>query len=132
MIYSVTFQSLKSFTIPRWVKDKDYDTGPAHQHLRDARSIAGKTVDSPKIIASLIKESEEDSFVFILTNAQLEAFDAWVKKYELERWMVYRMERAVTNGNHPQNGRNLTLAVFASRQHVWRDMFSSKIEWSLA
>ena len=132
MIYSVTFNLLKSFIIPSWIKDTAYDRDPQHQHLRDARSLAGQMVDGAEIMASLIKESEEDSFVFILTNAQLEAFDAWVKKYELERWMVYRMERAVTNGNHPQNGRNLTLAVFASRQHVWRDMFSSKIEWSLA
>jgi len=83
-----------------------------------------------EIVADYIKESEEDSFLFIITNVQVEAFDKWIKKYKLEEFVTYRMERPVTNGNHLHNGRNLLFVAMCSKTHVWRDMFDETIKWS--
>ncbi len=124
MIYTVTFARISSTSpIPSIYKDRMYNTAKQFEYIRNVRPYIGKTFDYKKMVAEVIKESTEDSFVFIITNNQMEDFTKWIKENKLEEYGVYRMTQAITNGNHPHNGRNLLLVVFASKQHVWRDMF---------
>lgn len=124
MIYTVTFAHLVSdIPVPTYYQDRMYDTHKQYKYLRDLRPYVGMRFNYKKMAAEVIKESTEDSFVFIITNKQMEDFTKWIKENKLEKYEVYRMTQAITNGNHPDNGRNLLLVVFASKQHVWRDMF---------
>ena len=131
MIYSVTFQALQdAYAVPTYFANASYKIGAAFKYMRDLVPFINKKVNTFEMLADIIKESEEDSFLFIITNIQIPAFDKWVQKYKLEEFITYRMERAVTNGNHPYNNRNLTLIAMCSKTHVWRDMFDETIEWS--
>lgn len=129
MIYTSTFMNLSLYSnIPSYVTNASYNNGAQYERFRAVRPFAGKQFDTRRMMAEVIKESKEDSFVFILTNTQLESFKAWIEQYKLEEFEVFRMARPVTNGNHPKNGRNLTMVVFASKEHVWRDMFEDETE----
>jgi len=129
MIYTVTFANLgSSQAVPTYYNDNMYNTHKQYEYLRNLRPYIGQTFDYKKVAAEVIKESTEDSFVFIITNKQMEEFTKWIKENKLEEYEVYRMARPITNGNHTHNGRNLLLVVFASKQHVWRDMFEIEME----
>ena len=131
MIHSIVFQSLRdSYEVPSYFTNKMYSKHAVYKYIMDALPFINKKFNTFKILADIIKESEEDSFLFIITNVQVEAFDKWVKEHKLQEFITYRMERAVTNGNHPQNGRNLLFVAMCSKTHVWRDMFDESIEWS--
>ena len=81
--------------------------------------------NGPQFLAEAIKESKEDSFVFILVNQQLPEFDEWIKKFNLSECIMFRMHRPVTNNPYPDNGRNLTLVVMMSKDHPYHDMFKA-------
>jgi len=131
MIYSVTFHTLREeYSVPAYFANNSYKTGAGYQYIRDLAPFINKKVNTFKMLADTIKESEEDSFLFIITNTQIPSFDKWVQKYKLEEFITYRMERAITNGNHTHNGRNLLFVAMCSKTHVWRDMFDESIEWS--
>jgi len=132
MIYSVHWMGLanKIWSLPSYFMNSSYDGYPEYNWVRKARGWADKSINLREFLAEYIKESKEDSFVFILVNSQINEFNLWLTEKGLEEYVAYRMERPVTNGNHPQNGRNLTLVVMASKEHVWRDMFDPEIEWS--
>lgn len=127
MIYSITYQSLGVASIPSYYGNEEYKRHPEHRWMGRIAHLKG-SFNTKAICAEFIRESEEDSFVFILTNAQMENFNEWLEKEKLEELEVYRMPQPVTNGNHPQNGRNLTLVVLCSKKHVWRDMFETETE----
>lgn len=78
-----------------------------------------------QFLAEAIKESKEDSFVFVLTNIQLPSFDEWIKKFNLSEYIMFRMHRPVTNNPYPDNGRNLTLVVMMGKDHPYHDMFKA-------
>ena len=129
MIYTATFANLtRSSPVPTYYNDKMYNSNKDYKYIRDLRPYIGISFDYKKMMAEVIKESTEDSFVFIITNKQMEDFTKWIKENKLEEYEVYRMARPITNGNHTTNGRNLLLVVFASKQHVWRDMFETETE----
>ncbi len=84
-------------------------------------------VSAEPFFANLIKESKDDTFIFIITQqhtAQVVQFDAWVKRYELEEYVVFTPSTLIVNGNHPEKGPNLKLIVMASKEHAWREMFT--------
>jgi FMN phosphatase YigB (HAD superfamily) len=87
-----------------------------------AKELADACKDIHKVLAEYIKESEEDSFVFILTNQQLPSFNKWLEKYELKD-LIVADPAAVTNSVHISNGPNLNLRVLVSAKHLWRDMY---------
>ena len=89
--------------------------GYAHLH--------GKYINPRQLLAEVIKETEDCSFVFILTTVQLPEFRQWLIKNDLNDCVVYEMPQPITNGYHPENGRNLTLFTLCSPKHFWRDMY---------
>lgn len=87
-------------------------------------------------LANFIKTSEEDSFIFIisnkvfyrrqLTNGQinetmpLDDFENWLRKYDLEKLIVLRTG-LVINPVHVSSGPALTMFVLATPKHVMRE-----------
>lgn len=114
MIYHVFFGGVdgQSRQIPDWCV-------PA------LKPLVGKRIDGLSFLANIIKQSEEDSFIFILVNksGQEERFNKWVEEYELDNYIIFTPPTLVTNGVHPENGPNLRLVVMASSNHPMRDMF---------
>ena len=126
MIYHCSWVGLSTGSLySRYILDKVYDMTP---DIEVIRSLVDVLVDQKKIYAQIIKESTEDSFVFILTNSQLKEFEEWIKQNELEDYVMYKMPRPVTNDVHPENGRNLTLYVLCSPNHPMYDMFNEDEE----
>ena len=61
-------------------------------------------------LATVIKEAPpEDSFVFIITGPNLNAYHKWVLDNGLP--VAYETARQLTNLVHDESGRNLTLSV---------------------
>lgn len=73
----------------------------------------------PALVKTL-KGNEQDSHVFILTTEQEEGFEKFIKDYELESHIAYRMPYKVTNPNHQTAGRRLRLYLFQSPNHPQR------------
>jgi hypothetical protein len=124
MIYSMYFEMIRreSEHVAPWYARAE---GVMYEELC---KLAGKRVNISAMTAKVIKESEDDSFVFIITNPQMLEFNTWLSKYELEEYVVFRQERPITNSGHDYNGRNLNLIVLASKQHAWREMFETEEE----
>lgn len=100
--------------------------GRNHDYTKYAKH-AGKTFNLVRIMSDKIKESVNDTFVFINTVSQERDFDNFLDKYELKDLIVYQMPYYVTNQNHNQ-GRNLRVTVLASKEHFWRDWTPDEIE----
>ena len=115
MIYSIYFGGLSNATqVPYW-----YGNSP----VPALKKATGRRINTEEITANKIKSSQDDSFLFVITNPQLEAFERWIKAYGLEEYEVFRSP-PITNPVHLYNGRYLTLVVLASKEHAWRDMFN--------
>lgn len=112
MIYHILFANLYEKTISNW-------------SAQSLSPMVGKRIDGQAFLAGTIKESSNDSFIFILTvlNGQSHQFDVWVEKYGLKEYIVFEPPLAIENGVHSENGRNLRLVVMASLDHAWRDMY---------
>jgi len=117
MIYSMYWQGMQhtSYHIPGWMQTLGID------------DLIGKNVNVLEEVAVSIKESVDDSFVFIILNSNMEAFNKWLTRYGLTDMEVFR-SNAITNPVHTYKGRNLTLVVLASESHAWRDMFTNEFE----
>lgn len=108
-------------------ENPDHSSFQGYKHMLDC----GLNLESlPKghaktLLAEAIKESKEDSFVFILVNRQLEEFNNWLSRNNLTNHVMFRMHRPVTNHPYPDNGRNLTLVVLMSSDHPYHDMFKA-------
>jgi hypothetical protein len=126
MIYSCTFQAMNTrHFLPSYYNNyvshvKQYPE--YHKYVDAWEAVKGTPFNSFQLHADVIKESENDVFCYIITKPQAEDFKDWVKKYELEDYIIYE-GAYVTNGNHPSAGRNLSLVLFASKKHFWRDMY---------
>lgn len=112
MIYSMHWAGLQNtaYPISGWMQKIGID------------ELIGKRVNLLEEITASIKESVDDTFVFILLNDNLEGFNNWLRQYNLTDMEVFR-SNAITNPIHTDKGRNLTLVVLASESHAWRDMF---------
>ena len=115
MIYSIYFGALCTTTlVPTWY---------ANSPVPALKKATGRRINTEEITANKIKSSQDDSFLFVITKPQLEAFDQWIKTYGLKKYEVFRSP-PITNPVHLDNGRYLTLVVLASKEHAWRDMFN--------
>jgi hypothetical protein len=126
MIYSMYFEMVKRKRelIPDWWAKNRYSF-PEHKEISKQ---AGKILNFAAMTAKVVRESVDDSFVFIITNGQMFEFNTWLSEHGLTEYEVFRQARPITNAIHRDTGRNLTLVVLASDQHVWRDMFESEFE----
>lgn len=96
-----------------------------HQYYNLPDRFKGSTYNTQKMLADEIKESKDDSFVFIIPRSSLEtSFHAWLEKYDLEKFIVYKSE-GITNPIHSWQKHNLVLYVLASKEHFWREMYDS-------
>jgi hypothetical protein len=73
------------------------------------------------MVTEFIKQSENDTFVFILTDTQIDTFNEWTLSSGIEELIVYKMPRPITNMVHAGHGRRLTLVVISSAKHFWRE-----------
>jgi len=104
-------------------------TLPDYQWCKGLMGLSqSKGYNVRQIVTDMIKESDEDSFVFILTKNQWPEFSKWVTEEELKDLIIFKTEGGVTNGNHPQDKRNLNLVVFAGKNHPMWDMFTTEEE----
>lgn len=72
-------------------------------------------------MAKYIKDSMDDSFIYILTNPQLVEFEQWIKDFNLEDQVMFKMPRPITNPNHHEE-RRLTLVVLQSKNHFQKEL----------
>jgi len=109
---------------PEYCQTNGY--GITHDYTKYAKH-AGKTFNLYRKMSDKIKESVNDTFVFINTVSQERDFDNFLDKYELKDLIVYQMPYYVTNHNNNE-GRNLRVTVLASKEHFWRDWYSDDTE----
>lgn len=75
--------------------------------------------DTGKFLADYIKSGKSnDSFVFITTTNQESRMQSYMEKHGLKDFLSYEMPYAVTNNNHPGDGRKLRLRVFQSKKEA--------------
>jgi hypothetical protein len=89
----------------------------------------GTVLNLQELLATEIKETEDNSYIFILAKSQLQGFDTWIATYELKDLIAFRSEK-ITNDVHPSSGRNLTMFVMLSAKHWWRDELDASVEAS--
>lgn len=84
-----------------------------------------ESINPQKILGSIIKESKDNSFVFILTGNEevgmLQQFNQFLEREGLKDLVVFQ-PRAFTNFNYPDQTRNLNLVVLMSPTHWYRDL----------
>jgi len=115
--------------VPNWASNPAY----ADMAIKDPRGygwvtilkgLAGQEFNQFELTATLIKKTDDSHFIFIVTNHQKEAFDAWLTKYDLRKNISYEIERGFTNHQHHDTKRNLFLYVLASDNNIWRDLYA--------
>lgn len=95
---------------------------PQYQPYADLAWLdAPMKVNRKQLLAEAIKETDNNSFVFIILNEQMVDFNNWLDKYSLKENEVYRMAQPITNGKY--EGRRLNLIVLMSKKHAMHDMF---------
>ena len=89
-----------------------------------------RDINTAELLAEVIKESEDDSFVFITTknNNLDETLNDWIDKYNLRDYIVYESTDFITNPVHPHNKKNLKVYVMVSKEHFWRELTPEDIE----
>ena len=113
MIYDIYFNTLSEGPerYQNW-----YSTGP----------YSGKSYMKRKLLAQFIKQSEDNTFIFILpekSGMYTTFMNDFIKKYGLEENIVFEPSQALTNKIHLYNERNLRLVVLASSSHFWRELY---------
>ena len=89
-----------------------------------AASYRGKDINTARMLANFIRNSKDDSFVFILgkNGGQVDKFNKWIHEHKLEDYIICRPEYGITNQHHLDAPRNLFLVVMASKEHFIHDM----------
>lgn len=133
MIYSITWDRLHALNIPIRFGHADFATTyKNHAIYKYQIPLAGQHINLKKEFAKIIKESENDSFVFILTRVmhQYAHFQLWIKEYELEDYIMLDFKPGISNPNYTSISTygestvgNLQLVVMASKNHDHRDKF---------
>jgi hypothetical protein len=127
MIYHIHFNAIKTShltKIPDWYAG--YISKGAHvpENLKGLkREHLNVEFNQRQLVAKFMRGSSDNSFVFVITGLQMEEFTKFIKEENLEELEVFRSKQ-ITNYVHPYAGRNLTLVVFASKKHAWRDMYN--------
>lgn len=134
MIYNVVWNTLLvSKCIPARYSGEEFKRVYGHLPLYQAQiPLAGQTFNLQKELARVIVESKDDSFVFVLTRRfdQYRNFNAWIKLFNLEEYIVLDFKPGITNPNYisiadysEATVGNLQLAVLASKDHPQRNEF---------
>jgi hypothetical protein len=78
-------------------------------------------LEYPCTVHEQIKNSKNDTFVFILTKTEgmLANFDKWLELYGLKEYEIYRTP-GTTNANHMQRPKNLVMVFLQSKEHFQR------------
>lgn len=80
-------------------------------------------IEPKSLLAKFIKESENNSFVFVVTTAQKPAFEQYLADYGLNNLIQFKMEQPITNPNYIERGRRLWLTVLQSPAHFVNDLY---------
>lgn len=96
--------------------------------------LIGQTINLQEELAHYIKQSKDDSFVFIVTRrGQYDAFHAWLDKYDMQEYVVFEPPTGVTNPNYADrwtypasHDGNLKMIIMASKDHSLQDQFVYK------
>lgn len=132
MIYHVHFGILDGLLLVRdyslWDYSKSYPNG-THPFAKFSPIFYTK-LSKWGALAKLIRESKEDSFIFILVkhNETYANFLNWVEEEKLEEYIMYHFPEGVTNPNYLDNGRNLVPVVMCSKEHMWREQLKGNHE----
>ena len=113
MIYSFTFSALhRNLRITSWTS----------QSLQDRFGIGGY-VNFQALAAKAIKQSENDSFIFILakTSKQDVYFEEFLCEYKLKN-LIVRESGWITNDVHLDQPNNIKMVVLMSPKHWYRDL----------
>lgn len=88
-------------------------------------------INTFSILAQTIRESKDDSFVFILTGisnsgnsgskSMLQLFNDYLEREKLAELIVFNPP-AFTNRNYPTQTKNLYLVVLMSKEHWFREL----------
>lgn len=116
MIYQVVWNAMANIHLNKW--------GGAVYFPRQADSSEydGATIDGRESFADLIKKSTDDTFTLVLGEKvkTQEAFEKFLKDFNLEEYLVYRQPYGFTNVVHPDQPRNLRLYILQSPNHFQR------------
>lgn len=137
MIYSMHWiMHQDEFTIPISYGNDYYKQNYLdHPHYKHMIPLAGKVVNLKAALALFIRESSDDSFVFIVTkkDGRYREFRNWIKAEKLEEYEVIYPIVKFTNPNYTDTrayGKdtvgNLRLAVLVSKNHSMREHFKAK------
>ena len=135
MIYSVYWNGLGSSS---YFRDQSLylSTSYSNKMYQDYRKVAVMQKEvktdynflyNPKSwLVEGIKNTVDNSFVFILTPEQYPLFKAWVMYNNLAKYIVLEPNYFITNGNHQSAGRRLKLVVMMTEDHSYRDLFDEE------
>ena len=71
-----------------------------------------------------IRDSQDDSFIFITTKSQDEEFSKWLEEESLKDLITTQSEY-IQNHNYPEHGPKLKITVIQSKNHFQRDELKS-------
>jgi hypothetical protein len=110
VIYAVHWLTCSDFIVSQW----------SSEYIKNRAKIGARFTFKSEL-ATFIKESKNDTFIFILvkTQDQLEPWEKWLEDYGLEDLVVLRT-KGITNPIHSQYKHNLVLAVLQSKEHFQR------------
>ena len=84
--------------------------------------------DRSELVARYIKESENNSFVFITTKTQEKEFNTFLKTNKLNNLIVFETPYYITNPVHIYNGRALKITVLQTEKHFVNDLYDEAEE----
>lgn len=70
-------------------------------------------------------DSNKDSFLFIVTNLQLQSWKYWVRKHKMEKYIAKTIGPLV-NENYPGSEPRLNIFVLAGLEHIIRKEENAK------
>lgn len=108
MIYTIYFAGVPALTYtPQYYGE---GTFPPEEQLK----FYNKNLRT--MLAKAIKESPQHTFIFITTIGQTDQWDAFVNQNDLKDYITFEPKRAITNGNHNDQGRRLYLHVLKGKK----------------
>ena len=133
MIYSVYWLGLSNHN--RW-SNWGRSLLPNYKGLSDYQNqirlvetdVPTQLFHGKKLLAEVIKETEDNTFVLILTPDIEPSFREWIAAYKLERNILYEMPEFIKNGNYPSTPPRLKLVYMGSNSHSMYDMFINDTE----
>lgn len=86
----------------------------------DWEAMVGRPYALKDRLIKLMKETKDNSFVFIVTKDQYPSFEEFLDKNELKD-LIIKETPFITNVNYPDQGPRLKLMVFQTKDHFQRE-----------